>query len=127
MTDTKNLTCIICPMGCSLEVKTEQNTKDGTSYIVSGNSCPRGATYAKEELTCPKRTLTCTVAVKGGTRPLVSARTKGEVPKQLLLDCMQAVKRLTLSAPVKQGQIIACDLLHTGIDLIACEDINDKN
>lgn len=129
-TNIKHLTCIICPMGCSLEVKlpegyTDENARiaDPASFEVSGNTCKRGDAYARKELTNPERTLTCTVAVEGGTRPLVTAKTKGEVPKEKLLDCMQTVRRVTIKAPVNIGDVIVRDLLHTGIDLIACENV----
>lgn len=129
-TNIKHLTCIICPMGCSLEVKlpegyTDENARiaDPASFEVSGNTCKRGDAYARKELTNPERTLTCTVAVEGGNRPLVTAKTKGEVPKEKLLDCMQTVRRVTIKAPVNIGDVIIRDLLHTGIDLIACENV----
>ena len=131
MTDikTKHLTCIICPMGCQLEVTlpegySEENKKtfDPSLFKVSGNTCPRGDTYARKELTNPERTLTCTVAITGAKRPLVTAKTKGEVPKEMLLECMQLVRRLTVASPVKAGDVLVKDILHTGVDLIACED-----
>lgn len=124
----RHLTCIICPMGCQLEIEVpadysaeNANTTDPVLFKVSGNTCPRGDGYARKELTRPERTLTCTVAVTGATRPLVTAKTKGEVPKELLLDCMEAVKRITVAAPIKAGQVIIKDLLQTGVDLVACE------
>lgn len=127
----KHLTCIVCPMGCQLEVTlpedySEENkrTFDSSLFIVTGNTCKRGDSYARKELTTPERTLTCTVAVANGKRALVSAKTNGEVPKEKLLDCMQLVRRLTVNAPVAQGQILAKDILQTGIDLIACESVN---
>ena len=126
---TKNLTCIICPMGCQLEVDVgdewnEENMSaiDPSTFKISGNSCPRGLDYAKKELTTPERTLTCTVAVNGSKRPLVSAKTKGEVPKSMLLECMQLVKRCQVNAPVKAGDVLIKDILNTGIDLVACEE-----
>ena len=127
---TRHLTCIICPMGCQLEVTvpedyTEENkrTIDPTKFTVSGNTCPRGDAYARKELTTPERTLTCTVAVTGGKRPLVSAKTAGEVPKELLLDCMQVIRRLTIKAPVHAGDVLVYDLLHTGVNLVAGETV----
>lgn len=121
-------------MGCSLEVELPENYReekariaDPSTFKVSGNACPRGDAYAKKELTNPERTLTCTVAVSGSSRPLVSAKTAGEVPKEKLLDCMQAVRRFTAEAPVTNGQILIRDLLHTGIDLVACEDAPAQN
>ena len=126
-----HLTCIICPMGCQLEAtvldsSSSDSALPGTTapkITVTGNSCKRGDQYAFTELTNPMRTLTCTVAVTGGTRPLVSARTKGEIPKSLLLRAMQYVKRLEIKAPVKAGDVIVDDFLQTGASLIACEEI----
>lgn len=130
MENTRNFTCIICPMGCQLEAKLPENyTEENKSEIpleaftVTGNTCKLGDAYARKELTNPMRTLTCTVAVTGGTRPLVSAKTDGEVPKEKLLDCMQAVKRISVKAPVKTGDIIEEDFLQTGVNLIAGETV----
>ena len=114
----RNLTCIICPMGCQLEISGQ-----GASMKVTGNTCKRGEEYAKKELTCPVRTLTCTVAVEGGERPLVSAKTAGEIPKADLLRSMQFVRRLTVKAPVKQGDIIIRDFMQSGVNLVACESV----
>ncbi len=47
----KNMICIVCPMGCHLTVDTE-------TLEVTGNTCPRGEKYGKEELTAPKRVIT---------------------------------------------------------------------
>ncbi|MCR5402153.1 MAG: DUF1667 domain-containing protein [Treponema sp.] len=114
----RSMTCIICPMGCPLEV-----IMDGNEVSVSGNSCKRGVDYAKKELFSPSRTLTCTVSVLNGKRPLVSAKTSGEIPKDLLLAGMEKIRRLRVNAPVKQGEILEKDFLQTGFDLIACEDV----
>ena len=117
-------------MGCQLEATVLDSSSDSTlpgttapTITVTGNSCKRGEQYAFTELTNPMRTLTCTVAVTGGTRPLVSARTKGEIPKSLLLRAMQYVKRLEIQAPVKAGDVIVEDFLQTGVNLIAGEDV----
>ena len=120
---TKNLTCIICPMGCQLEASVKKLDTEEVQILVTGNACKRGEEYAKKELTLPMRTLTCTVCVKNGKRPLVSAKTNGEIPKDLLLDAMQYVRRLVIKAPVTAGQIIDSDFLQTGVPLIAVEDI----
>ncbi|MGP1496859.1 MAG: DUF1667 domain-containing protein [Treponema sp.] len=114
----KHFTCIICPMGCQLEVDLT-----GEEMKVSGNACNRGCEYAKKELTFPSRTLTCTVAVSSGERPMVSAKTAGEIPKEGLLRSMQFVRRLTIPAPVKTGDVLVRDFMHSGVDLVACENV----
>lgn len=62
--ETRNLTCIGCPMGCPLTVKIE----NGTVLSVEGNTCKRGAIYGKKEVTDPTRIVTTTVHVSGGVK-----------------------------------------------------------
>lgn len=45
------ITCINCPVGCRLQVVVE----DGEVKSVTGNSCNRGITYAKQECVAPDR------------------------------------------------------------------------
>lgn len=53
----RELVCIVCPKGCRLRVDEEND------FAVTGNSCPRGAQYGREECTNPTRVVTSTVAV----------------------------------------------------------------
>ena len=65
MTETiKELICICCPKGCHLRVDTAND------YAVTGNACPNGAAYGKEELTHPTRIITSTVRITGGLYPV---------------------------------------------------------
>ena len=84
--ETRNLTCIGCPMGCPLTVKIE----NGTVLSVEGNTCKRGADYGKKEVTDPTRIVTSTVRVQGGTLPVVSVKTRGDIPKSSVMDCVLA-------------------------------------
>ena len=40
------------------------------------------------------------------------------------MQAMQAVNAVTVTAPVKTGDVVIRDLLGTGIDLIACKDFH---
>ena len=71
-----DLTCIRCPMGCAIHVEME----NGQVVSVTGNTCPRGAEYAKSEATAPVRTVTSTVRALGGVRPVVAVKTVPDVP-----------------------------------------------
>ncbi|MBQ8107951.1 MAG: DUF1667 domain-containing protein, partial [Ruminococcus sp.] len=59
---TKELTCICCPMGCSLTAE----LKNGEVTSVSGNTCKRGEIYAKSELIAPVRVVTTTMMADNG-------------------------------------------------------------
>lgn len=118
------LTCIICPMGCSMEVEVETNASGQKKVLsVKDNGCKRGEQYAAKELLNPTRTLTTTIKVEGGELPLVPVKTAGEVPKASLLQCMEVVRRASCKAPVKRGDVLIYDLLGTGVNVVACADI----
>ena len=99
MTETiKELICICCPKGCHLRVDTAND------YAVTGNACPNGAAYGKEELTHPTRILTSTVRVEGGLYPRCPVKTAQAVPKEKMTEVMAALDRVTLHAPVAPGR-----------------------
>ena len=115
MLEKRSLTCIVCPMGCSLEAALE----GGEVVSVSGNTCPRGEAYAREECIHPSRVLTTTVKVAGGERSVAPVKTAKPVPKALLFPIMEEIRRLVVPAPVKAGQILAENLCGTGAALMA--------
>lgn len=84
----KELTCIVCPMGCQLKVEVE----NGEVSSVSGNTCPRGEKYARNEITNPMRVITTTIRTKSGE--IVSVKTSGEVPKTKIFDYMEIINNL---------------------------------
>ena len=92
---TTELTCIQCPMGCSLTV-----TVDGENVTVSGNTCPRGEIYGKKEVTAPTRTVTSTVA-----------------------DVMKAIRALRVQAPVHIGDVLIENAADSGSDIVATKNV----
>lgn len=122
----EQMTCIICPMGCSMEVRIEHDGLEKRVLSVRDNGCPRGEQYAFKEVRHPTRTLTTTVAVKNGEAPLVPVKTSAEIPKQLLFSAMEILRRIVIDAPVSCGQIIIKDLLGTSVAVTACADVEKK-
>ena len=96
-------------MGCHLTVKQE-----GTNVEIKGNGCIRGANFAKEEISCPKRVLTTLVKTQQGVK---SCKTTTTVPKDLIFDCVKEIEKLRLKK-VKFGQVIIKNILGTGADVV---------
>lgn len=113
--EIKNFICINCPLGCPLTVEVE----NGQVTKVTGNTCKRGETYAVKEITAPSRTVTSTVRVKGGERPVVAVRTKTDIPKDKIFACMEAINQVEITAPVKIGDVVIADVCGTGVDVVA--------
>ncbi len=119
MTTTRELRCVVCPMGCSL---TAVQDEDGTVLSVTGNTCPRGKKYAESELTRPVRTLTTTVFTTDGRK--VPVKTSAPIAKSALFRAMDVAKHLRVSLPVRRGDVLYADITEPGIDLVACKDMD---
>lgn len=113
----KEVICICCPKGCHLQVD-EQN-----DYAVTGNGCPNGIAYGKEELTNPTRIVTSTVRVTGGKLAMASVKTASDIPKGRIFDCVKALKDVEIPAPVTIGQVVLKDAAGTGVDIIATKNV----
>ena len=120
MRETREMTCIVCPVGCRMTVTLE----DGKVTNVTGNTCSRGPAYAVDECTAPKRMLTSTVrADVGGRKSLVPVKTKQAIPKGMMREAMGVVNAVRLTAPGRRGDVVAADLLGTGVDLVLTDDV----
>ena len=121
----QELTCIGCPLGCTVTVTTNDLPgPDGENILsVTGNTCPRGDSYARKEVTCPTRIVTSTVRVRGGTSPLVNVKTASAIPRDKIFDCMNAIKDVTVTAPVHIGDRILSNVAGTDVDVIAARNI----
>ena len=93
---------------------------------VSGNTCPRGAKYGKEEVVCPKRMVTSVVRVEGGDVAMLSVKTKDAIEKSKIFDALDALKGVNVNAPVKIGDVVVKDVLGTGVDFIATKNVSAR-
>lgn len=123
--ETLQFNCTTCPSECLLTVEIERDVNGNVARVrsVTGNSCPRGDKFAHQELTCPMRVLTTTVAVSGGDETLLPVRTAEAIPLALHAQAMDLIRGLVVNAPIRMGDIILPNLLDTNINLVASMDI----
>ncbi len=121
--EEKNLICINCPLGCALTVMMQ-----GDEIIsVEGNTCKRGDAYARKELTNPTRIVTSTVRVRGSRESMVSVKTKEDIPKEKVLDCVRALKDVIADAPIRIGDIIVENVAGTSVDIVATKCVKKSD
>ena len=113
----KELICIVCPNGCRLRVD------EANGCRVTGNACPRGEEYGKNEVLHPVRVLTGTVRLHGAALLRCPVKTRGPIPKEKLPEAARALCRVDVEAPVRTGDVVLADLCGTGIDLVATRTI----
>ncbi len=119
--ETRELTCIQCPLGCRLTV-----TIDNGQVSVTGNTCPRGAVYGEKEVTHPTRTVTSTVRVTGGEIDRVSVKTERDVPKEAIFDVMREIRSAAVAAPIVIGDVLIENVAGTGADVVATKTVNSS-
>ena len=112
----KELTCIICPRGCTLTVEIENG-----NVSVTGNACPKGEQYGIDECTAPTRTVTSIVRVINREDTMVSVKSSNPIPKDKIFDIMKKIREASVNAPIKIGDVIISDLY--GADIIATKEI----
>lgn len=106
----RNLTCIICPRGCALTAAI-----NGDQVTVTGHTCPKGEEYAINECLHPVRTVTATVRVANRRNTMVSVKTETPVPKDSMMDVMEALRRTTVNAPLVIGDEVLADVCGSRI------------
>ncbi len=116
----KNLICINCPQGCHLTINTASETGD---FTVTGNRCPRGQTYAIQELTDPRRVVTAVVPTNCHALPYLPVRTDKPLPKTLIPDLLNSLYKMRVDAPKAMGDIILENYKNTGVNVIASETL----
>ena len=117
-TETKNFTCVQCPMGCPLTV----TLTDGVVTEVTGNTCPRGKKYGESEATHPVRVVTSLVGIEGDYH-VCSVKTSAAVPKEKIDEVLAVIGRTVVKTPITAGEVVCADVAGTGVDVVATKSI----
>jgi len=118
----RNLTCIVCPVGCSLAV--EEAAQSG-ELTVTGNRCRRGLVYAQEEIHAPKRTVTATCALHGANHAIrrIPVKSAAPCPKEKIPELLRDIYRVKMEVPVRRGDTVIADWMGLGIDVVATRTV----
>lgn len=122
--ETRELTCIGCPLGCALRVELNDA---GEVVSVSGNTCKRGEEYGRREVTAPVRMVTSTVRVTGGKAAVVPVRTATDIPKGKIFDCMDEIRSAVVAAPVKIGDVVIENVAGTGVSIVVSKAVERED
>jgi len=113
--EKKHFVCVVCPIGCEIDV-----VHDGSKIIsTEGNKCEKSEEFVSQELIEPMRILTTTVRIEGSRWPVMPVRTDKSVPKRLFPRIMRQLRHVKLQAPVNMLDVVVGDVLRTGANIIA--------
>ncbi len=116
------LICIVCPRSCKLQIHT-----DSSGFTVTGNGCKRGAAFAENEMTNPKRTISSTVATVFPDAPVLPVRVSDEIPKSKIFDVMREINGVLVKNRIGRGDTVIENVLSLGVDVIATSNILKEN
>ena len=120
--DKKIFTCIVCPVSCRITV----TDKGGNKLSVSGHSCKRGEKHAESEYTDPRRMITTTVKIKGSTQRRLPVISDSEIPKRCMEECLALLYGVTVTAPIRCGDIVVSDICGLGVNIMASRSIHKR-
>ena len=120
MPKEQGIICVMCPLGCLMTV-----TIDDTGDVsgVANNLCKEGEKYAIAECKFPGRILTTTVLTESSQQKLLPAKSNQSIPKERLMDAVRSLSGIKVKPPIKMGQVIVPDIIGTGADLIAGDEL----
>lgn len=118
----KIITCIICPLGCTIEVE----IKDDAIFTMKGNQCKRGEKYVEDELKNPRRVLTTTVKVKNGKYRMIPVKTTAPIPKGYIFPLLKRLSEIELEAPINQGYKVLENIFQEGVDVITTRPMEKR-
>ena len=116
------LICTACPQGCTLTAVIE----NGEVIEVRGYNCKKGLDYGVAEMTDPRRMVATTVKVKNGFHPLLPVYTERPVPKPLIPQILDEIRKVEVTAPVRMKSVIVENVLGTGVYVLASRDMPAK-
>jgi CxxC motif-containing protein len=115
--ETQDYVCITCPIGCPLQLVHQGDT----IQEISGNNCKRGAKYARQEFTDPRRSFSTTIPIEGAIYARLPVKLSAPIRKEDVLEAARAVRGLSASAPVACGAVLLTSLLgDQDVDVVAC-------
>jgi CxxC motif-containing protein len=117
----EKIICIGCPLGCETTLKINDQ---GEVVKITGYKCKEGRQYVLEEYRSPVRVLTATVLTQNSVRPLFPVRTNKPLLKTQLKEAAKELAGVKVKPPIQVGQIILPNLMNTGVDVIATDDLN---
>jgi CxxC motif-containing protein len=115
--ETQDYVCIACPIGCPLQLVHEGDT----IQEVSGHNCKRGAKYARQEFTDPRRSFSTTIPIEGAIYARLPVKLSAPIRKEKVLEAARVVHELSATAPIACGEVLLTGLLgEEDVSVVAC-------
>lgn len=118
----RELICLVCPNGCSIHVDYEEGNPPRL-VRAEGARCPRGETWAQQEIEDPRRTFSTSVRVFGGDFLEASVRLTKPVPLSKVFEVMAEIKKIGLKAPLAIGDVILVNPAGTETEVIITRNV----
>lgn len=114
--------CTTCPNSCEMTVTIGD---DNTIADCTGNTCPRGLTFAEGEWKDPVRLLTSTmIRITDAGQILVPVKSATPIPRRLMRDAMEAIRKTPLTHPVALGDVLIPNVAGSGVAIVAARTVN---
>ena len=124
---SKDYTCVVCPNGCTIKITFEEQEQGKPVFIeAQGQRCPRGITWAKQEIVDPVRSFATSVLVQNGQFLECSVRLSKPVQLTKVFEIMEEIKKLRPVAPLYIGQVLLKNPAGTDTEVIVTKNVPEN-
>jgi CxxC motif-containing protein len=110
----REMVCIVCPIGCRLAIE----MKAEGEISVTGNRCPKGDAYGREEMLAPRRVVTAVVRTDSQAFPYIPVRTDKSLPRALIPELVADLARLSVRLPAVRGTVLVENYRGSGVNVV---------
>lgn len=110
----REMVCIVCPIGCKLTIE----MKAEGEISVTGNRCPKGEAYGREEMLAPKRVVTAVVRTDSRAFPYIPVRTDKSLPRELIPELIGNLAQHMVHLPAACGTVLMDNFRGSGVNVV---------
>jgi CxxC motif-containing protein len=115
----REMVCIVCPIGCRLTIE----MKAEGEISVTGNRCPKGDAYGREEMLAPKRVVTAVVRTDSRAFPYIPVRTDKPLPRELIPGLIGDLAQRLVHLPAVCGTVLIEDYRGSGVNVVTTRSL----
>ena len=119
---SREFTCVVCPNGCPIVADVDDDETPVVTRL-QGKACKRGEAWARQEVENLLRTIASNVPVRGGDFSLASVRTNRPIPLAKIPKVMEAIRAVSLDAPVRIGDVVIRSPAGCDAEIVATRDV----
>jgi CxxC motif-containing protein len=120
--NTQIATCLLCEKNCRLEADVQGETLLG----LRGQGCQKGFDFILSRISPQGKIVSTSVLVTNHSLRFLPVRTGKAVDKALTSKILEEARKITVTPPIRYGQVILRNVAGSGTELISTKALDPE-